>query len=139
MVTLQTLVFEYLDLCETRGANDGGDCPSFDWARKMFTPETKMTEALNKLEDAGVAMEAAMFAFEFMLSDISPAVRWRFARVVANDPNPVVHALTWKRLTAAQSIGAEAPTEKEDQLLRASWHSRWQGSSVLPEYERELT
>ena len=135
MITLDTPVEEYLALCEERGANPDGDCPSFAWVRSQFPEGASMGEALDALLASPAAMESAMFAFENMLDVLSPAVRERFARIICADPSHVVHALNWRRLAAAHDAGAAAPTEEEDWLLRGAWHSKWQRVSLLPDEE----
>lgn len=136
-VTLSTPVREYLRLCEARGANEDGECPAFAWVRVTFPDGGSMAAALNALEGSPAGLEASMFAFEHMLDVLSPAVRERFARIIASDPSPVLHALNWRRLVAAANEGAPAPTEAEDWLLRGSWHSSWRGRGYLPEWERD--
>jgi hypothetical protein len=136
MVTLATSLGAYLHLCEARGANADGHCPACAWARSAFDEAVPLARALDALGETPIGLEAAMFAFEHMLDLLSPAVRERFARIIAEDPSAVLRALSWKRLVAAHHRGAPAPTEAEDWILRGSWHSSWRGHSDLPEWER---
>lgn len=137
MITLATPLAVYLARCAARGANPDGQCAAFAWAQRACAGTDPMARALDALAAADIAPEAAMFALEHMLDTLSPAVRERFVRIIAADPSPVIHALTWKRLVAAHARGAPAPTEAEDWLLRGSWHSSWCGRSALPEWERD--
>lgn len=129
-VTLDTPLETYLQLCEERGANEDGDCKSFTWARAAFGEEATLQEGLGDLLESPVGFEASMFAFENMLDVLSAPVRVQFARVLANHPSHVVHALSWRRLVAVHK-----PTMLEDWLLRSAWHSSWRGQTTMPNWE----
>ncbi len=131
MIALNTALHEYLDLCEARGANSDGDCPSFKWAREQFDADTALGDVLAVLAGSPAAMESSMFAFEHMLDVLDGAVRLRFVRILADNPSPVIHALNWRRLVAVCE-----PTVLEDWLLRSSWHSSWVGREELPNWEQ---
>lgn len=130
-IDLHTPIEDYLRACEARGANADGDCPSFAWARNAFAPNDPLGEALTVLEEHDLAQEAAMFAFEKMLDVLGGAVRLRFVRILADNPSPVIHALSWRRLVAVCE-----PTILEDWLLRSAWHSSWAGREMLPNWEQ---
>jgi hypothetical protein len=136
MITLATPLGTYLRLCEARGANPDGHCPACAWARGTFDEAVPLARALDALDTAEIGPEAAMFAFEHMLDRLSPAVRERFARIIASEASVVLQALSWSRLVAAHKAGAAAPSEAEDWLLRGAWHSSWRGRSALPGWER---
>lgn len=130
-VTQHTSVDEYLELCEERGANSEGDCPSFEWARSSFGGETPMGEALRLLKDHHLARETSLFAFGIMLRDLDEQVRVMFAEIVSDQCSHAVQAWAWAKMVSA---GIEA-SPYEDRLLRGRWHSKWQGKSLLPNAE----
>lgn len=129
-INLDTPLGEYLDLCEAHGANADGTCAAIAWGREGFAPETPMRDALGALLGSAVGLESALFAFEFMLPNLSPGVRSRFARIIAQSPSRALHALNWRRLKAAVE-----PSMAEDWLLRSSWHSSWVRRTTLPNWE----
>lgn len=135
MITLYTSIEECLVICEEKGANLNGDCPSFAWTRNNLDTEKPLLELVKQLEGNPVALDVAMFVFENLMFDITPEVREFFAAIIAEDESPVIHALNWRRIVAASKKGAPPPTPLEDKLLRSAWHSSWNERSKLPNWE----
>lgn len=127
---------EYLSLCEDRGANSDGDCPSMHWLSENLPSNATMSDLLDILPQSPSAIQSALFAFEATIDVIDDGLRERFAEIISLHPSHALHALNWRRIVAAQKEGAPPPTSLEDYHLRKSWHSSWNGKSLLPEHEK---
>lgn len=134
VVTLSTLLSDYLAICQQRGGNETGDCPSFSWAHAYEA--LPMGEALPLLKPTEVALESALWAFECMLPFLSVPVREHFCDIISTKGTHALQSLNWKRLVRAyEHDHCPYPSKKEDILLRGQWHSSFVGISKLPNQE----